>query len=299
MALTSKFLKESFPTKHSEIGQAIKGLTAEQYKASAEFFRKQLKHLIYDAPFSKRAFEKPKGYAGDYEMMNHLYRDEFVGPHLFAKCLHNYFINEPAGQAVRNRAFYLKKKLSEKFAATPKTTPLKFLSVASGPAREVQLFLETPFAKEGRKAEFVCLDQDEDSLKFAQRSIRTVDREIQSGFGFRFVNKAIKNVIGKGLDETEFDVIYSAGLFDYLSEPVAQMAATRLFNSLKPGGSLIIGNFNLFNPTLPLMDLAWDWHLIYRSPEDLAKMFAPVGGSITVEQEDLGINLFCVIRKPE
>ncbi len=64
-------------------------------------------------------------------------------------------------------------------------------------------------------------------------------------------------------------LIYSAGLFDYFTEPVAQMAASKMLASVKPGGRVIIGNFSKDNPCVPFMELVLDWHLIYRSEEDL------------------------------
>jgi len=67
--------------------------------------------------------------------------------------------------------------------------------------------------------------------------------------------------------------------------------------SLKPGGKLIIGNFSTENPCVPFMELILDWHLIYRSKEDLEKIFKGFGSKITVEREPLGVNLFVVIEK--
>jgi extracellular factor (EF) 3-hydroxypalmitic acid methyl ester biosynthesis protein len=114
---------------------------------------------------------------------------------------------------------------------------------------------------------------------------------------FRFLHKAIKNIIVRGTEHKEYDLIYSAGLFDYLSDPVALMAAQQLFKSVRPGGKLVIGNFNVNNPTQVVMDYALDWELIYRSEEDLLELFKNVGGRLVVEREPLDINLFCVISK--
>ena len=113
-----------------------------------------------------------------------------------------------------------------------------------------------------------------------------------------FVNKAIKNVITRGLSDADFDVIYSAGLFDYFSDPVAQLGAKALFKHLKPGGKLVIGNFNQTTPNQFTMRLALDWSLIYRSEDDLKRLYANLG-ELNIEQEPEGVNLFCVIRKPE
>ncbi|GAH98529.1 unnamed protein product, partial [marine sediment metagenome] len=42
----------------------------------------------------------------------------------------------------------------------------------------------------------------------------------------------------------QFDFIYSMGLFDYLTPPVATAVLGRLYQLLKPGGDMLIGNFH-------------------------------------------------------
>lgn len=291
------FLGQCIPAKYSQVPSLVKNLTPEQMKWATQFAREQVGHLVYGAPFASRAYYKPRGYAGDFEMMNHLYRDELVGKTLFDQCMHKYFIDEPAGAAVKNRGQYLFEKITQLFDETPAKQPLKVLSVASGPAMEQQIFLQNGKQFYGRPAEFTCLDQDEESLKHAQRHLHSVERFVRSGFKFKFNNMAIRNVIAAGCPEQDYDLIYSAGLFDYFTEPVAQMAAQKMLASVKPGGRVIIGNFSKDNPCVPFMELVLDWHLIYRSEEDLLRIFKGMGSKVWVEKEPLGVNLFVVIQK--
>ena len=291
------YLGKVIPGSYAKIPSLVHGLSEEQLKWATMFAREQVGHLIYGAPFAARAYYKPRGYAGDYEMMNHLYRNEMVGATLFDQCLHKYFIDEPAGAAVKNRGTYLFEKISDLVQKTPTEQPLKFLSIASGPAMEQQLFLKNKKEFYGRPLEFTCLDQDEESLKHAQRQLLSADRSAKSGFTFRFNNMAIKNVIAMGCPEQDYDLIYSAGLFDYFTEHVAQLAAKQMLSAVKPGGHIIIGNFSKTNPCVPFMELILDWHLIYRSEEDLLRIFDGIGSKIWIEKEPLGVNLFVVIQK--
>jgi hypothetical protein len=75
------------------------------------------------------------------------------------------------------------------------------------------------------------------------------------------------------------------------------MAAKQMVAAVKPGGHVIIGNFSKTNPCVPFMELILDWHLIYRSEEDLLRIFDGLGSKIWVEKEPLGVNLFVVIKK--
>lgn len=285
------------PQVYKQVPPLLEGLSPEDRQLAIEFIRAKMGPYIYGAPFAARAYYKPRGYAGDYEMMNHLYRGEIAGRTLYDQCMHKYFVEEPAGLAVRNRGYYLLEKLKELFAQHPMQEPLKIISVASGPAVEQQMFLQESRSHYGRPVSFTCLDQDEESLKYAQRQIGSIERFVKSGYDFQFRNLAIRNVIARGLPEKDYDLVYSAGLFDYFTEPVAQMAAQKMMTSLKPGGRLIIGNFSKNNPSADFMELWLDWNLIYRSPEDLERIFGGLGGKLTIEKEPLGVNLFVVIEK--
>ena len=111
----------------------------------------------------------------------------------------------------------------------------------------------------------------------------------------RCLNTTIKTVIADGLHGS-YDLIYSAGLFDYLKDRTARAAGARLAQALAPGGQALIGNFAVANPTRPLMELILDWPLHHRSASDLHPLFGDIGAGVTIEQEATGVNLFAVIN---
>ena len=64
---------------------------------------------------------------------------------------------------------------------------------------------------------------------------------------------------------------------------------------LKANAKMIIGNFSENNPSRYCMEVIGDWYLNHRSPELLTQLGCNAGfkkSEITVEQEELGINLF-------
>lgn len=290
-----EYFNSIMPIKNTDLGHLLGEQSPEMIKTCYEFMREQLKKIIYQAPFSDRVYNKPLGYAGDYEMMNIIYQNNALGESLFAKCLHNYWVKQPAAQAVRNRAQYIQKKI-EALVESRKGDNLGFLSVASGPAMEWQNILRDSKHRNAH-LQVTLLDQDETALIHAQRKMRELTHANPSPIVFKYENKAIKNILARGLPE-QYDMIYSAGLFDYFSDPVAQLAAQKLYDGLRPKGKLIIGNFDVSNPNSIIMDSALDWRLLYRSADDLKLLFKHLGANITVEQESLNINIFCVIEKP-
>lgn len=295
--VVSDYLGKFLPEVYQTIPALFRDLTKEEQQICTKFVREQLAPFVYGAPFANRAYYKPRGYAGDYEMMNHLYRSEMVGRTLFDQCMHKYFIEEPAANAVKNRGHYLHDKIKQTVERKSPNETIKILSIASGPALEQQLFVMQNPQFYNRKIEFTCIDQDEESLKHAQRQLVALNRQKNAGFTFNFNNLAIRNIIAQGVPEKDFDLIYSAGLFDYFTDPVAQVAAKQMHEALNNNGNLIIGNYSKNNPTAPLMEVFLDWILIYRSSEDMKNLFNETGSHVTVEAEPLQINLFAVIKK--
>jgi len=290
----SQYLFKKMPAFAEAMGVALAGVSQGKVKHCYEFLRAQLGEVFYKSAYGNRAFAKPRGYAGDFEMMNNVYHNDLRGDTLFGKCMQRYFTDNPAGRAVRNRAQYLNNKISE---AVKANETAKILAVASGPAREIQkLFLEQP--ELASKCEIHLLDQDVEALTLSQREIFEICRT--KGINkpnIHFHNLAIKNVINEGLPVHDFDLIYSAGLFDYFTDPVAQFAASRLFSSLKPAGKLVIGNFSTNNPAQFIMEAIGDWYLIYRDESVLRKLFSKISPNLEIESEKEGVNLFAVMTK--
>ncbi|MCI0506688.1 MAG: class I SAM-dependent methyltransferase [Gammaproteobacteria bacterium] len=291
------YFADMFPAHMMSFAQEIQGENDSVKKQAIEFMRHKLHNLIYQAPFADRVYSKPLGYAGDFEMMNLIYRSENIGKTLFARCLQRYYINEPSAQAVRNRADYLVDTITRQVKVRSQwQAPIRILSVACGPAMEWQKLI--PVLPDDVQLEVDLLDQDQQALLSTQRQLKRLLARYPKAIKFRYLNKAIKNIILRGTEHKNYDLVYSSGLFDYLSDSTSAMAGASLYRCLKPGGKLIIGNFNVGNPNQMVMDYALDWPLIYRSKDDLYSLFKNLEGSILIESEPLGINLFCVITKP-
>lgn len=86
------------------------------------------------------------------------------------------------------------------------------------------------------------------------------------------INTIQKNVVTQPLSK-KYDLIYSVGLFDYLSLKLSKRLIKKLFNCLNEGGSLIVGNVDINAPEKEkLMEHQLDWHLDYKSQEELLSL---------------------------
>ena len=96
-----------------------------------------------------------------------------------------------------------------------------------------------------------------------------------------------------------YDLIWSAGLFDYFKDKHFVYMINKYYKYLVSGGEFIIGNFSHSNPTRRLMEVLSDWYLVHRSKYDLVRMALEAEAKeeqVKVDMEELGVNLFLRIK---
>ena len=71
-----------------------------------------------------------------------------------------------------------------------------------------------------------------------------------------------------------------------------------LYNRLAPGGSLVVGNFHLRNPSRAFMEYWADWTLWYRNEGELLRLADTLQGAKSrIEFEESGCQIFLHIIK--
>lgn len=264
------------------------------------FFREQVGPYYTNNPFIGRALVKPRGYAGDYEMMNQIYRDNHEGSSFFEILMHRYGINESSSNSVKYRKGYLSDKI---FSLSSEKKQFTFASMASGPAQEVIEFLTKVDQAESKKYSIYLLDQDIEALLNAKRNCveKILSRNLECKI--EFLPVSVKQIIEQTpeadiLQKIDFDFIYTAGLYDYLTQPVAQVLTKNILSYIKQGGHMIIGNFHPNNPTKTISELVADWKLIHRNENDMIGLldYSKVE-SYKIHHDPEKIDLFLEINK--
>ena len=277
---------------------------SKQHYIHREFFQKRLNEFFMKSKLFNRSIAKPLGYAGDFEMMNIIYRNQFEGEDVFSQVMNKIDCDGTASRAVRNRRSYLYKKLRELVVSNKTGEDRKAMSVACGPTLEFYDFLTSFDGKElPFHFDFVAIDQDEMALADASSRIKPLTRNnhlIKVTFEQDNIKRLIVDKTNNKALYKNMDLVYTAGLFDYLSSRASNRLIHKLYSFLKPGGLLIIGNFGPYNPQRFIMEFAAEWFLIYRNEKELRELAQglPEDIKITVEKEPEGVNLFLNIRKP-
>jgi extracellular factor (EF) 3-hydroxypalmitic acid methyl ester biosynthesis protein len=280
---------------------------SDQKPAHESYMRQHLHPLVLGAPFAHRTFYKPLGYAGDYEMVNMIARDGQEGGSLFAKVVNCWFLKQPPAVAHRNRLTYLARSMEmEALRLSGMVRKARIFSFACGPAVEMQRFLgNSPLSEQ---VELTLADFNTETVEHVrkalndvkERSGRTVSIQTQKKSVHQLIKESLKPVLPGDSARREFDFIYCTGLFDYLSDHTCRQLMDIFYDQVAPGGLLVVANVEPSNPLRHGMAYLLDWHLIYRTAQDVRALKpgrAP-DDAIFVRSDATGVNLFLEVRKP-
>jgi extracellular factor (EF) 3-hydroxypalmitic acid methyl ester biosynthesis protein len=285
--------------------EACKRVDPDLNPAHAHYVKRLLHPITLCAPFMYRSFEKPLGYAGDYEMVNMMMADPYRGDSAFAKVLNSYFLSTPPVVAHQHRVTYLMQMLREEVCRkSGDGSPVKIFNLGCGPALEIQGFLE--HSELSNRAQFTLLDFNDETIDHVSRVLRDMATRHGRTTAIQCLKKSVIQLLKEAarpestLLGTGYDVIYCAGLFDYLTAPVCEKLMSLFYEMLSPGGLLVATNVYAVNPSRNWMEYSVDWHLIYRDRAGMVAICprrAPADACL-VKSDPTGLNLFVEVRKP-
>ncbi len=245
-----------------------------------------IRTTLHSDPFTERAFSKPRGYAGDAVIIDYIYRDAAIqdqikGLSAQGKAIYEYVSTAPAALAVKERKDIIAKKIDQ--IAEEIESP-RILCLACGHLREAKL---SEALKQGKIGTYVALDFDKESLSVVEQDL--------GKYGVQCVQGYIKDIITGKINPGEFDFIYAAGLFDYLSDSVAKDLVRKMFQLLRPKGSILICNFLRNIRDVGYMESFMDWELNYRDIDEMEELVANIPIKEVAEKNAFIDNNQCVV----
>jgi extracellular factor (EF) 3-hydroxypalmitic acid methyl ester biosynthesis protein len=231
--------------------------------------------LLHQDPLTYRAFAKPRGYAGDAVMMDYIYGLGEAGEAArnatpLGRAIFQYIDTRPSAHAVRYRRYLIAGLIDQ--AASGKQA--RVLAVAAGHLREVEL---SSAVQSGQLEEFVALDQDEASLAVVARDY--------GHLGIRTLPGSVRQILSGKAKTGQYDFVYAAGLFDYLSGRVAAALTCRMFEMTRPGGMMLIPNFLTGGGDAGYMEAFMDWRLIYRNQSDMMALASALPRNLVADRQ--------------
>lgn len=287
-------------TKMTEIVQGLKPWEHRIYK---KFFQEHLHPLLLLSPFVKRTYTKPLGIPGDYKMMDMLYGNHDQGETLFAKLMNRHCCRVAAGRAVIGRVPSMLSNINQTIGKVlQRKETVSILNIGCGPAREIQKLIETnPLSDRCR---VTLIDVLPEALRYCHETLGELKKKTGSRIEIHCLHQSVYDLIHDAFYALDLmgeqDLIYTIGLFDYLPRHVAKHVIQKLYRQLQEGGRLIIGNLSTRNAARYYMEYGAEWHLIYRTPEEMVRLteggFLPQS-KVSIEADEEGTQLYLTVEK--
>jgi hypothetical protein len=244
-----------------------------------------------------RARFKPRGYAGDYLLLEQLWQNRCCDDPL-GRLFDRYFQAQVAVHAVRARMEQAANTIVSHLLSRPRREYC-LMSIGSGPASELARVVELLPASLRSALRLTLLDLDGEALDYARAKLLgllppeqvVVRRENL----FRLCRLAGSEELFRGLD-----FVLCLGLFDYLADEPAEDLLRLSWSSLRPGGALLVGNFAPHHATRAYMEWFGNWYLIYRDPAAMRQLALRSGfppDATRLGAERMGVDLFLYVEK--
>lgn len=252
--------------------------------------------LLLRAPFVYRTFTKPLGYAGDYEMVNQILGDPQQGPTTYFQIVNTAFLKAAVATAHRNRIDLLINFLTlQAERARQAARPFRVLNVGCGPAFEIQRFVRE--YEHPEMLSFQLVDFSEETLEYTKASIESAAAQAGHKVSVEMVHQSVHELLKRriapdDLDAREFDAVYCAGLFDYLSDKVCSRLLSYFASRTRFGGQLLVTNVHADNPEKFGMEHLLEWYLIYRDGAGMAALLPENSREHRIYVDDTGVNVF-------
>jgi extracellular factor (EF) 3-hydroxypalmitic acid methyl ester biosynthesis protein len=283
-----------------ELEAACSELEVDEVENHKQLAQRDLLPLMMASPFFNRVYSKPLGYAGDYEMVNMMFSKERGGRTTYGQIVNDWLLNAGPAEAHRNRIYLLEKmlnKVAEEAAAADKH--VRILNVGCGPAHELQLFFANN--KEAHRFSFDLLDFNAETLEYAKQQIELVTENQENPPEVAYILKTVQELLRQAIELPEatktYDIIYCAGLFDYLSDRVCSKLVRLFYQWCEPGGRVVVTNVHSSNPIKGLMEHVSEWHLVLRDEADMERLATDLK-PLNIYRDETGINVFLEIDKP-
>jgi extracellular factor (EF) 3-hydroxypalmitic acid methyl ester biosynthesis protein len=253
--------------------------------------------LILRAPFVYRTFIKPLGYAGDYEMVNQLLSDPRQGSSTYIQLINATFLQTAVAQAHRNRidilVGYLKKAV---VMAEQEGRVIRILNIGCGPAIELQRLIGLDF--DLSRLQFTLVDFSRETLDYTRTQIEAAQARHKRKIGVEYVQESVHDLLKRavrsrvGEAETDYDFIYCAGLFDYLSDKVCSRLIRYFLSRANSVARILVTNVHSNNPERHGMEHLLEWHLIYRNEAQMLSIMTETESAVNIYTDPTGVNVF-------
>jgi extracellular factor (EF) 3-hydroxypalmitic acid methyl ester biosynthesis protein len=225
----------------------------------------------YKSLLIKRAFDKPRGYPGDFQMIESFYNNKPVSEGI-GKCGDKYLLSDNYVSVVRKRKDSMNEILGD-FIKNSKSSSIKILNIGCGSSREIRELIENGLRSD-KKVVFTLVDQDNDALDFSRTSLDELVK-LNGNVQFKYVKENVLNLFRNNKYNNLLkgqNLIYSIGLADYLPDIYLGKLIKFCFEILTMKGELIIAHKNIKKYKAVAPDWFCGWTFFPRDKKELVNL---------------------------
>jgi extracellular factor (EF) 3-hydroxypalmitic acid methyl ester biosynthesis protein len=281
----------------SELHAMSKGFNWRVAALGRSYASAILAPLMLACPMHRRAYEKPLGYAGDFRTIELCFARQLTGEGLFGRFLQHVAQHYTLTQSVLAREVVMREAVRAALESEGEGT-VRVMALAAGGAVELRRVL-AEVGNLTRPAHLILLDQEPAAHESAHRHITRVLLDRHHGtlpVTVECLQFSVRQLIRpQGDDElrvvnetlADLDLIYSAGLYDYLPDAIATALTRAVYDRLRPGGRLLLGNLVETPDSTWIFEYVLNWSLIYRTEESMLRL----ARGVTPQPAHTGITL--------
>ncbi len=287
----------------SDAAQCLREIAGDDahFRAAKNYTESQLTAELLAAPLWRQAYTKPLGYPGDFQVMNYIYQGNALGDTPFAQAAHA--LGVQIGEFVVRRKDLMRQAIAEVVARRGGSEASVIASLGAGPAQEIVELVQRDECG-SNPLTVILVDQDSSAMRCAGQKLATANaaRRHVAPVHIELRHVSVLRLL-REVDPAEFltrpDMIYSAGLFDYFSDRTCRVLAGRLYDALRPGGVLLLGNMKAGTDMIWPLEMIADWSLNYRTADNILSWAdAMRGGEIALRTDATGYDYLLSVRKP-
>ena len=283
LSFLNDFVVQKGDELESEISNAV------IIKKVKENFRKLVNNWTNKGLITRRALKKPRGYPGDYELLEVIYNNKPISKGLGFYYDKDFLDNDYA-IGVRERKDKTKDILKA-FVTSANYNEINILNLACGSCREIRELFNDKFST-SKELNFSCVDQDEEALKFSKNNLKKLEKNIR----FRFLKENVIKFAGKNNDKIfkildKYHLIYSIGLADYLPDRILKSLIRFCYELLYQGGKIVIAHKDIekHKPLQP--NWFCDWNFYSRDESKLIDLIRSSGmENLSIEKDYIESN---------
>ena len=245
--------------------------------------------------FIDLAFRKSRAYHNDSYITEVLSQNAPEGDGHLGIYIDRWIRSIPTCLALKNRGNAITATVKELATSWKSKNPMPVTSIASGSANEI---LDLYLSANPPNAHVTCVDTNHQRLAYA------ANLAYKLGFDehITFIQDNIF-LLAQGysnINIPEQQLIYSLTIGNYLQDQEFVAILDWTYEHLLPKGTVIFGNFNTYSPDRFFLEHILEWNFIYRSTEQLEKLFADskfASSPIEIEADEFGVELFVICTK--